>query len=103
MQTDHQNTTGITAQLQARIFRTEQVHQFVVDDFDDLLSWLDALNDFLPDGLYPDAFDKVAGHLEIHIGFQKRQAHFAKRLTDIVFRDLAQPAQITKRVLKFAA
>ena len=54
-----------------------------MDDFDDLLSRLDALNDFLADGLGFDALDKIARDLEIHVGLQQRQPDLAEGLTDV--------------------
>ena len=37
---------GLPLRFSAALVRAEQVHQFVVDDFDDLLAGLDALDDF---------------------------------------------------------
>ena len=44
---------GLPLELQAGVGRAEQVHQFVVDDFDDLLAGLNALDDFLRRGPWP--------------------------------------------------
>ncbi len=77
--------------------------QFVVDDFDDLLAGLDALNDFLAQGLGFDALDEIAGHLEIHVGFQQRHAHFAQGFPDVFLGDFSEAAQVPERILEFAA
>ena len=92
METDHQNATGIAAQLDSGILRSEQLDQLIMDALDNLLAWLDALNNFLPDGLNPDPFNEITRHLEIDVRFQQRQAHFSKGVRDIGFRNLTQPA-----------
>ena len=94
---------GIAAQIQRGVLRAEQVDQFVVDDFDDLLAGLDALDDFRADGLGLDAFDEIAGDLEIDVGFEQRQAHFAQGVADVVLGNFAEAAQIAKGVLELAA
>ena len=103
VQSDHQNGTWIRIELQRCILRAEQIHEFFVDDFDDLLSGLDALDDFGADGLGFDALDEVAGDLEIHVGFQQRHADFAQGIADVGLGDLAEPAQIAEGILELAA
>jgi hypothetical protein len=48
---DHHDATGIAAQSQAGVGRAEQFDQFIVDDLDDLLARLNALDDLLAEGL----------------------------------------------------
>ena len=91
------------AEIQAGIGRAEQVHQFVVDDFDDLLAGLDALDDFRADGLGLDALDEIAGDLEIHVGLQQRHAHLAQGIGDVGLGNFAEAAQVAKGVLELAA
>ena len=74
-----------------------------MDDFDDLLAGLDALDDFLAERFGFDAFDKIAGDLEIDVGFQQRQPHLAQGIADIGLGDFAQTAQIFDCVLKPSA
>ena len=65
-------------EIQAGVLGTEQVNEFVVDDFNDLLAGLDTLDDFSADGLGFDAFDEIAGDLEIDVGFEQGHADFAQ-------------------------
>src|SRR5205823_3188607 len=85
------------------ILRAEQLDHFVVDDFDDLLPGLDALNDLLAEGLFLDALDEVAGDLEIHVGVQQGHSHLAQRVGDVGIRDFSQAAQVSENVLELAA
>ena len=93
VQTDHQDAAGIAAEIQRGVGRAEQVHEFVVDDFDDLLAGLDALDDFRADGLGFDALDEIAGDLEIHVGFQQRHADLAQGIGDVGLGNFPEPAQ----------
>jgi hypothetical protein len=94
---------GLPLEIQPGIGRAEQVHEFVVDDFDDLLAGLDALDDFRADGLGFDPFDEIAGDLEIHVGFQQRHADFAQRVGHVGLGDFSEAAQVAKGVLELAA
>ncbi len=93
----------IAGEIQAGVGRAEQVHEFVMDDFDDLLAGLDALDDFRAEGLGFDALDEIARDLEIHVGLQQCHADFAQRLGDVGLGNFSEPAQVAKGVLEFAA
>ena len=103
VQADHHQARGIAAQLQACILRTEQLDQFVVDEFDDLLAGLDALDDLLADRLLLDAINEIARHFEIHVGVQQRQADFTQRIGDVGVGNPAESAQIFENILELAA
>jgi hypothetical protein len=103
MQTDHHNATGIAAESQAGIGRTEQVDQFIMDDFDDLLSWMNALDDLLAEGFDFDLLDKIPGHLEINIRVQERHADIAQGIGHIGLRDFPQSAKVAEGILQFLA
>jgi len=103
VQADHQHATGVAAQLQARIRRAEQLHQFVVDDLDDLLPGLNALDDLLPERLGPDALDEVARDLEVDVGLQQGLPHLPEGRAGVGLADLAQAPQIPKDLLQLAA
>ena len=74
-----------------------------MNDFDDLLAGLDALDDFLAERFDFDAFDEIAGDLEIDVGFEQSQTHFAEGIADVGLGNFAEPAQIAEGVLEFAA
>ena len=103
MQADHQHTSRTTLELKFRIGAAKEFDEFVMDDFDDLLAGMNALDDFLADGFAFDAFDEIASDLEIDVGVQQRQPHFPQRVGRICLRDPSQSAQVAKRVLKLAA
>src|SRR5688572_14540549 len=85
------------------MFRAQQVHQFIVNDFDDLLAGLDALDHFLAERLGLHPVDEIPGNLEIHVRFQQRHPHLAQRVADVLFRNLAETAKILESVLELAA
>jgi hypothetical protein len=103
MQTDHHNATGIAAESQRGIGGTEKVDQFIVDDLDDLLTGLNALDDLLAEGLDFDLLDKIPGDLEIDIRVQERHADIAEGIRYIGLRDFAQSAEVAEGVLQFLA
>ena len=53
VQADHQHAARVAAQAQTGVGRAEQFDQFVVDNFDDLLAGLDALDDLLRRWTWP--------------------------------------------------
>src|SRR5258705_11995094 len=73
-----------------------------MDDPYDLLARLNGLDDFLAERLRFDAVNKIANDLEIYVCVQQRQPYFAKRVADVGFRNLAEPSQIAKGILKLA-
>ena len=103
MQTGHQHATGIAAQLDSRVSRAEQVNQLIVNDFDNLLPGLNALDHFLAQGLGFDALNEIARDLEIDIGFQQCQPHLTQSIADVFLRNFAQPTQVLEGVLELAA
>src|SRR5688572_18478762 len=102
METHHENRTGIAGQLERGILASEQIHQFVMDDLDDLLAGMDALNDFLAEGLFLDAINELLDHLEIDIRVQQGHPDLAEAVGDVVLGDFSKTAKVTKRVLKLA-
>ena len=85
--------------------RTNRVHalqgdQFVVDDFDDLLSGLDALNHFRAKRPFLHALDEVARDFEIHVSLEQRHAHFAQRVGHVAVSDFSKPAQVFENLLQ---
>ena len=67
-----------------------------MDDFDYLLSWGEALQDFLADSAGADSFHEVLDHLEIHVGFQQGQANFFQGLSDVLLGQLSVPPEFLK-------
>ena len=102
VQADHQHAGRVAGEIERRVRRAEQCDQFVVDDLDDLLTGLNALDDFDPDGLGLDALDEIASDLEIHVGIEQRQPDLAQGVADVGLGNLAQPAQIAKDLLELA-
>ena len=94
---------GLPLRFSAGVLRAEQVHQFVMDDFDDLLAGLDALDDFRAEGFGFDALDEVAGDLEIHVGLQQRHADLAQGIGDVGLGNFPEAAQVAEGVLELAA
>ena len=60
-----------------------------MDDLDDLLARLDALNDLLPHGLGLDPLDKVARHLEIHVRLEQGKTYFPQGIAHVALGNLA--------------
>ena len=80
VQTEHHQAGGVATQLKAGMLRAQQFDQFVVDDSNDLLAGLDALDDLLADGLLFDPLDEIAGDLEMNVGVQQSHPNLAQRI-----------------------
>ncbi len=67
----------------------ESLDQRLVDEFDDLLPWREALHHLGSDRPLPHAGEEVPGDADVHIGLEQRQPHLPQHLVDV---GLAQPA-----------
>ena len=80
---------------------SEKPHQFVVDDFDDLLAGGNALEDLLTNAGGLDAFDEFAGDLEVDVGREQGGAHLLEGVGHIFFAELACAAEVAESGGKF--
>ena len=76
----------------------EELHQFVVDDLDDLLGGRDGLEHLLAGGLRLHAFDELAGDLEMHVGGEQGGAHLLEGVRHVLLGELADAAQVAQRL-----
>ncbi len=72
-----------------------------MDDFDDLLPRLNALDDLRAERLGFDILNKVPRDLEIDIGLEQGRPHFAQGVGDIAFRDFSQPRKLRNAFCSF--
>ncbi len=100
---DHHDAGGFPCEFDAGIGGAQQFNQFVVDDFDDLLAGLNALDDLDAERLLLHPLDEIAGNLEIDVGVQQRHTHLAQGLRDIVLGDFSESAEVLERLLQFLA
>ena len=70
----------------------QQGHQLVVDDLHHLLPRRQRLEDVLADGLFADALDEGLDDLEVDVGFEEGDPHFAEGLLDVLLRQPAETA-----------
>ena len=75
---------GFGDRMQLRLGPAQQRDQLFVDDLDDLLARREARQDLLTDSALLDPADEVLDDLEVDVGFEERQAHFAHGLFDVV-------------------
>lgn len=71
----------------------EQGNQFVIDDFNNLLGRVHALERLLTQTLHAHAFHKVLDDFEIDVSFQKRQPHLAQARLHVFLGEPAVPAE----------
>jgi hypothetical protein len=67
-------------------------------------SWLaggDGFQDILTDALGLDAFDELAGNLEMDVGGEQGGAHFLERLGHVFLGELADAAEVAQGVAQF--
>jgi hypothetical protein len=63
----------------------KECYEFLMDDFDDLLTWGEARKNVLPDGTFLDPPDEVLDDLEIYISLKEGKAHLAQGLFNVIF------------------
>ncbi len=63
-----------------------QRHQLLVNDLDDLLGRCERLEDFLAERLAADRLRELLDDLEVDVGLEEREPHFAQRLLDVCAR-----------------
>lgn len=61
---------------------------------------MNRLNDFSPKSLGFNPIDEITSDLEIDVGIQQGQPHFAERFGDVFLGNLAEAAQILENVLE---
>ncbi len=77
-----------------------QLGELLVDDLDDHLAGLEALQHALADRLLADAGDELLGDLEVDVRLEQGEADLAHRLVDVVLAQLAARAQVRHRALE---
>ncbi len=75
--------------LQAAVDRPHEVHELVVDDLDDLLARVDALDDLVADRLELDALDEVLDDRDRNVRLEQGLTDFPEALVDVLRGQLA--------------
>ena len=96
LKADHHQLERFGRKVQILLFAAEQLDQLLIDDFAEMLTRLQALEDLVAHGAFLDLVDKPLDHLEVDIGFQQRKAHLAKTFLDVVFIKGLFAAQLRK-------
>ena len=92
------------------IFRTKwlcvaakQHRQFIVKNFNDLLTRRNAAKHTLTERFFFYASNEFSGDLKINIRFEQRHPNLAQCSIDIRFADNAVSAEVFENLLKFVA
>ena len=80
-----------------------QTGQFVVDDFDDLLTGCQARHDFVSECPLLDTGDELLDNPIMNIGLEKRHSHFFEPVFDVFLRKLSVALQCFKNRIQFIA
>ena len=91
-------TAGEPVQPERPVAGTEDRGQLLVDDLDDLLAGVDALEDLRADGALPDARHEVLDDLVVDVRLEQREADLAHRGVDVGLGDPAVAGQLAKDV-----
>ncbi len=79
----------------------EELDQFVVEDFYELLAGLDALEDFLAEAALLDLVADFLGDLVVDVGGEEGEADFADGLGDVALGELAVAAEVFEDGFEF--
>ena len=80
---------------------TQNGHEFIVEELNNLLAWRDLEQHFFAESLYLDCLDQITGNIEVHIRLQQREPDIAHGLGDVRFGDFAEAAQLLERAFEF--
>jgi len=103
MKTAQKNATGHRIQQKPGMSFAQEIHKLIMDNLDNLLPRLNALNNLLSDRLLTDLLNKFPRYLEVHIRLQKRHPHLPQRVRHVGVADFPHPAQISEHLLQFSA
>jgi hypothetical protein len=81
----------------------EDVDEFVVDDFDDLLGGREGGGDLFAEGADADVLDELVDDGEIDVGFEEGEADLAECVGDVLVGDGALAAEGLEGALEFVA
>ncbi len=84
----------------ARLHRSHQVDQPLVNDADHLLARLEALGHLRAQGIFKYAVTEGLDDVVVHVGFEQRGANLAHRLGHVGLGDAAAAGQFLERLVK---
>ena len=90
----HDNRGRSVGNFQLCVGRAHQRDEFLVDDFNDLLGGVEALQNLLPHRLFGYVRDELFGDEDIDVRLQKRDAHLAHRSFDFQLGQAAVLCQL---------
>lgn len=100
VQADHHNPQGFLFG-DLRAVSAEELDEFIVDDFDDLLPGGDGFGDFLADAFFFHLVDEIAGDAEMNIGGEQGGANFLEGVGHVLFGQFSFAAEVAKGVGEF--
>jgi hypothetical protein len=103
LQADEHPHVAVVAQLQLHRLAAEHGDQLLVHDRDDALVGVERQQRLGADRLLLHPGDQVAGHLEVDVGLEQRDAHLAQGRLDVGLAELAAAAQAVEDVLESIA
>ncbi len=103
LQAHQQPDVALGAKRRLDRLPAEDVDQLVVDDGDDALFGLQRHQHVRTDGLLLHSLRELAGHFEVHVGLEQRDAHLAQRRLDVGFGQSAAAAQAVEHGLESVA
>src|SRR5215471_3511579 len=102
VEANNQNSRLLFETKRLRI-AAEQRGQFVVKNFDDLLTRRNAAKHSFAERFFFYTGNEFSGDLKIDIRFKQRHAYLAQRGIDVRLADDAMPTKIFENLLKFVA
>jgi len=73
-------------QSEIGLFSAKQVHEFIMNALDDLLTGFNTLENFHADGFLLDVSYESANSLIVYVSFQESETHFTKSVFNVFGR-----------------
>ena len=100
IEADDQNP-GRLAEIDRGGIPAEECRQLILEDFDDLLTRGDALEDLLAQRALLDLVDELLGHGEVDVGVEQGQSNLPQRIGDVRFGEPSMTTEALEGLLEF--
>jgi hypothetical protein len=100
VEADYENSGRLT-EIDRGGIPTEECRQLILEDFDDLLTRGDALEDLLAQRALLDLVDELLGHGEVDVGVEQGEAYLPQRIGDVRLGEPSMTTEALESLLEF--
>ena len=95
-----EKNVGGRIEVEGALVATEEDGELVVEDFDNLFTRLNRLEDVFPLCFFAHGLDELFGDREFDIGFEKGEPDLAHGIEDVLFGDFGGSSEAAERLVE---